>query len=203
MSRHAIDEVARVLGKTPTSRRRMLIAAAGALGFGHQESLASSRKRKDKSCPFLTKQCGNKCVKLLSDRKNCGYCGLKCSSGERCHMGHCEEICVPETCQSRNYECDIIGTGCGKTLSCGNCPTGLSCRHGQCVVVPPDPPLYPGQPCGSLSTCVQTYGPAYCGNNYFYGDGPQNCCLSSGGQCSSSRHCCGWSICVGGKCTDF
>lgn len=204
MSRHAIDDVARVLSASPTSRRRMLLAAVSAVALGHTDTFASSRKRKDKECPFLKMRCGNKCVNGLSDRKNCGHCGLKCASGERCNLGHCEEICVPETCESLDAECGFPGTGCGKTLNCGTCPQGLSCREGRCVVVPPDPPLYPGQRCYStLSTCVQTYGPAFCADNFYYDDGPLNCCLTSGGRCTSSRHCCGGSVCFDGKCTSY
>lgn len=203
MPRRSIDDLARLLGERPSSRRAMLLAAVTSVfGTSHSNALASSRKRKDKDCPFLKMRCGNKCVNGLSDRRNCGYCGLKCSSDERCSIGHCEALCVQETCESRNWTCDSI-TSCGKTLNCGNCPPGLSCRSGQCVVVPPPRPLNPGERCLESSQCVQTFGYATCSDNYFSDDGSRNCCLGSGGKCSSSRHCCGYGICFDGVCDNF
>lgn len=55
--------------------------------------------------------CGNACVALTSDERNCGSCGTRCDAGMVCLSGVC--TCVP-TC---------YGTNCGGDDGCGGtCP---------------------------------------------------------------------------------
>ncbi|MBI5548102.1 MAG: hypothetical protein HY901_29835 [Deltaproteobacteria bacterium] len=61
--------------------------------------------------------------------------------------------CVAKSCSSR---CGTIADGCGGTIVCGRCPSGMGCRNNTCVsncVSPTDPELClgAGATCGTLS----------------------------------------------------
>jgi len=43
-----------------------------------------------------------------------------------------ETQCIPETCNSLNYECGSISDGCGSNLDCGTCGSGYTCNSGEC-----------------------------------------------------------------------
>ncbi|QHO18938.1 hypothetical protein HN51_061637 [Arachis hypogaea] len=61
--------------------------------------------------------CGNRCVNVVSDRNNCGACGIRCAFNRQCCFGLCRDI---------NWS--ILN--CGK---CGHrCPYGVLCVFGMC-----------------------------------------------------------------------
>ncbi|URE35351.1 Stigma-specific protein, Stig1 [Musa troglodytarum] len=61
--------------------------------------------------------CKNHCRNVLSDRNNCGACGVRCGFGQLCCKGKCTAVA---------YDVD----------NCGNCGTvcqpGLRCEYGSC-----------------------------------------------------------------------
>jgi hypothetical protein len=67
-------------------------------------------------------------TKLESDSANCGSCGNACGTGTSCVGGTC--VCVPTTCAARNWNCGTAPDGCGGTLDCGTCTSGLTCGGG-------------------------------------------------------------------------
>ncbi|CAN4116659.1 unnamed protein product [Withania somnifera] len=61
--------------------------------------------------------CKTKCVNVLMDKQNCGFCGNKCKYNEAC----CKGQCVNTLFHKRH---------CG---SCNNkCQKGSSCAYGMC-----------------------------------------------------------------------
>ncbi|PIM98171.1 hypothetical protein CDL12_29353 [Handroanthus impetiginosus] len=75
------------------------------------------------SFPFSTKGsvgpdcCGKKCVNVMIDGLNCGFCGKKCKYQEIC----CKGLCVNPLSDEKN---------CGK---CNNkCESRSSCVYGMC-----------------------------------------------------------------------
>jgi Carboxypeptidase regulatory-like domain len=64
-------------------------------------------------------------TKLDSDPANCGSCGNVCATNETCSGGIC--ACVPTTCAAHAWNCGTAPDGCGGTLICGTCPSGLTC----------------------------------------------------------------------------
>jgi hypothetical protein len=82
---------------------------------------------------FNQTRCGNSCVNLSNDARNCGGCGVSCGFGyfETCRNGRCEcsnssQTKCGSSCVSLNSDSSNCG-GCG--VSCG---FGESCRNGQC-----------------------------------------------------------------------
>lgn len=82
------------------------------------------------ACPPGEVLCGTACVNLNTDRDNCGACGKRCPSGQRCSGG----ICCPTGQINCNGACVDIQRdpahcgGCGKA-----CKPGESCQSGQCA----------------------------------------------------------------------
>jgi hypothetical protein len=64
-------------------------------------------------------------TKLDSDPLNCGSCGVACGVHESCSGGVC--ACAPTTCAAHSWNCGTAPDGCGGTLNCGTCTTGLVC----------------------------------------------------------------------------
>ncbi|RWW21017.1 hypothetical protein GW17_00014841 [Ensete ventricosum] len=61
--------------------------------------------------------CKNHCRNVLSDRNNCGACGVRCGFGQLCCKGKCTAVA---------YDLN----NCGK---CGTvCQPGLRCEYGSC-----------------------------------------------------------------------
>ena len=94
-------------------------------------------------------------------------------------------ICASQTCEQQGIECGPAGDGCGNTIQCGTCTTGMSCGgggHGKCgMTTVPCPP----ETC--MSQSIQC-GPAGdgCGNEIQCGDCPTDyiCGLTMPGQCA-------------------
>jgi hypothetical protein len=108
---------------------------AGAMGAGGQGSGGNS------SCPVAGQMpCGNTCVDAQTDSNNCGGCGKKCDSGQRCTGGSCicDETSCPGGCCSGKV-CMAPGVqstnACGKPgATCVTCSSGsISCSAGTCV----------------------------------------------------------------------
>lgn len=49
-----------------------------------------------------------------------------------CPDGGCPEDCTPRSCSSVGAECGELANGCGQTVSCGRCPSGV-CSKNLCV----------------------------------------------------------------------
>src|SRR6266446_5982250 len=45
------------------------------------------------ACVGGTTACGDKCIELDVDPKNCGACGKACAAGEMCSAGKCATFC--------------------------------------------------------------------------------------------------------------
>jgi glucosylceramidase len=80
------------------------------------------------SCPNAQMACGEVCVAVMSDPKNCGGCGIPCSTGQICQNGTC-------TCLS-GMVCDGAcippdATHCGDCTT--TCPSGQVCNNNACT----------------------------------------------------------------------
>ncbi|RME26723.1 MAG: hypothetical protein D6806_05730, partial [Deltaproteobacteria bacterium] len=94
-------------------------------------------------CPGGRVQCAGQCVDVMSDRNNCGNCGVTCLSGQACELGQCT-ACSNE-CQQGQRQCvtgsqdefQVCGDPDGDTcLEWGppqSCPAGQICSQGQCI----------------------------------------------------------------------
>jgi hypothetical protein len=118
-------------------------------------------------------------VNLLSDAKNCGFCGNACAAGQQCSQAACVSECSAQQalCNGACVDLKSDGNNCG---SCGNaCDKGTVCGDGKC-----------GASCGAgqqlcSGSCVDTSSnPAHCG-------ACDNSCPSGPGATP---------ICVGGLC---
>ncbi|PIV99763.1 MAG: hypothetical protein COW42_10000, partial [Deltaproteobacteria bacterium CG17_big_fil_post_rev_8_21_14_2_50_63_7] len=49
------------------------------------------------SCDTGYTACSGKCVSLLTDKDNCGYCGVKCGTNQVCSNGTCVVTCPTGT----------------------------------------------------------------------------------------------------------
>lgn len=73
----------------------------------------------DNKCACRTglTRCGDSCLNLLTNERNCGACGASCAAGRTCCNGRCAD-----TNNNPNH--------CG---ACGRrCPTGVTCVNGAC-----------------------------------------------------------------------
>ena len=58
----------------------------------------------------------------------------KCASGKICQNDFCVVSgCAATTCTALSHTCGNWGDGCGGTLNCGTCASGLTCTNGACV----------------------------------------------------------------------
>lgn len=85
------------------------------------------------------KLCGTTCVDPQSDNANCGECGAKCDSGQRCSKGSCvcDKTSCPGGCCMGTFCIDPdaqSGAACGKPgTACLDCPSQSTCVAGDCV----------------------------------------------------------------------
>jgi hypothetical protein len=110
-----------------TSPFRVALAAllllAGALLPG---CLSSSELQ----CATGTVRCGDTCVAIQTDSKNCGACGAACSGGNVCVAGGCTCPAGQAVC---NGICTTIATDPGNCGACGvQCGQGFACNQGVC-----------------------------------------------------------------------
>jgi hypothetical protein len=96
-------------------------------------------------CPSDQRVCGANCTDTMTDRANCGACGVSCGSSMVCQGGRCSVQChTGETqcfdgCHNLSFDAQNCGT-------CGNaCSAGLSCNRSVCAPAPPTAiPTYSG-----------------------------------------------------------
>ncbi len=76
--------------------------------------------------------CNGRCVRLSSDRNNCGACGVRCKTNEYCSSGSCRRCAHPKrVCSNRCIDVSFDERNCGR---CGNrCSGGQVCDYGRCV----------------------------------------------------------------------
>lgn len=83
-------------------------------------------------CPSDRRACGATCTNLLTDRDNCGACGVSCFTGQICQAGRCLKECSfgESSCFDGCYNLSFDAQNCG---ACGNtCPFGLVCNQSVC-----------------------------------------------------------------------
>lgn len=95
----------------------------------------------DLTCSGRETACGNACVNVFTDRKNCGVCGRACRDGEICMDGRCGPACAGNgttLCDDRCIDLDTDMDNCG---ACGaECETllpnakGSLCSGGECIL---------------------------------------------------------------------
>ncbi len=92
-------------------------------------------------CPAAQSPCGDACVDLANDVKNCGACGTACDPGNVCVGGHCILTCALglTACSASDggaaAGCVNLKTDVGNCGACGKaCPPGNVCSNGQCAV---------------------------------------------------------------------
>jgi hypothetical protein len=125
--------------------------------------------------PVPCSTCGNKCVDLQTDSKNCGTCGKICEGGTTCSAG----ACVP-TCNNTQKVC---GTSCvdiqNDPNNCGDCAhrcdPGNLCVTGICQ----------GTCSAGYATCLTDAGTPYCAD---LGQDSRNCGACGHG-CGTAEAC--------------
>jgi hypothetical protein len=94
----------------------------------------------DLGCSGRETACGNSCVDLLSDKKNCGVCGRTCGAQEICLGARCGPACTGDktlcgdTCTDLDTDmnnCGTCGTECETFLPNAK---GSLCMGGECVL---------------------------------------------------------------------
>src|SRR5439155_25885653 len=83
-------------------------------------------------CPNGT-PCGDRCVDLLSDPRNCGACGITCNAQGVCNQGKCALPCAMglTACSGACVNLQTDNNNCGKcTIVCAN---GMACAGGACA----------------------------------------------------------------------
>ncbi len=96
------------------------------------------------TCQGTQQVCGNACIDVAADARNCGACGMACGAGQVCVTGRCQADC-PEGQQICGDVCANPQTDRAHCGGCGmRCPSGQVCAAGQCSLE-----------CGpSLARCV-------------------------------------------------
>jgi len=128
-----------------------------------------------KLCGPGTAQCGDRCVDVSLDPKNCGLCGKACATGEVCSSGACGLSCTGGTtkCGDRcvDTKSDALNCGgCGTDAGANRCGSGTVCSDGNCALTCADnlvacnggcvDPLTSRQFCGATDGCGEGAGSA-------------------------------------------
>ncbi len=118
------------------------------------------------------------CIDMLTDRQNCGGCGIACASGQVCSEGTCAATCQPGLvdCNQSCVDPKTSGQHCGATAGCGAdagssgtvCPSGQVCTDGTCQTTclanevqcngSCIDPLTNPEFCGAKGSCTTTTG---------------------------------------------
>jgi hypothetical protein len=96
-------------------------------------------------CPSDQRACGASCTDTMTDRTNCGACGVSCGSSMVCQGGHCSARC--RTGETQCFDgCHNLSSDAQNCGTCGNaCPVGLTCNTSVCVpALPTAIPTYAG-----------------------------------------------------------
>ncbi|WP_163992553.1 MXAN_6577-like cysteine-rich protein [Pyxidicoccus caerfyrddinensis] len=164
------------------------------------------------TCPAGQVTCGDRCIDVRSDAKNCGACGTTCGPEEVCEGGACEctegrercgNVCIDTRQNDRN--CGACGVTCGAGQFCRDgrcqCPSGLGLCGERCVDTRKDT-----QNCGACNTrcganqvctdgrCGCTGSLTLCGGQCVETDTDEQNCRTCGTRCGPSQQC------VGGRC---
>jgi hypothetical protein len=89
-------------------------------------------------CPSGKTSCSGKCVDLLTDPSNCGFCGQDCNlpyggAGHLCHAGVCDPcpydslFCDGKCVEISQNNCGACGHACGAGQTCQFSPYPGSC----------------------------------------------------------------------------
>jgi hypothetical protein len=96
-------------------------------------------------CPSDRRACNTNCTDILTDRSNCGACGVPCNFSQICRQGMCMETCPTDqaSCFNGCHNLSYDAQNCG---ACGNsCPVGLACNKSVCApTLPTTIPTYAG-----------------------------------------------------------
>ncbi|MFO0605271.1 MAG: hypothetical protein U0324_18980 [Polyangiales bacterium] len=142
--------------------------AAGDAGAGMDA--ATSSRAVCRACPASDPDvCGNACVNLRTDTRNCGRCGTLCAGGEVCMsssapgdagvrdggasgaVAFCQQMCPAgqDFCPGRG--CSNRMTDPNNCGACGNaCMAGQSCTGGRCICAGAGNLSY----CSAINRCV-------------------------------------------------
>ena len=150
-----------------------------------------SAKTCSPACDSNRRCCGETCIDVLTDPKNCGICGVACPDGIACVDGKCD---VKPTCQcSDGKVCDENGdcvVKCGSSL----CRLDESCCGNTCTT------LDTVKHCGSCDNACQGNAP-FCQ----YGACADKCspqtCEAQSAQCGTVNDGCGNALDCG-SCAD-
>lgn len=150
-----------------------------------------SAKTCSPACDSNRRCCGETCIDVLTDPKNCGTCGVACPEGIACVDGKCD---VKPTCQcSDGKVCDENGdcvVKCGSSL----CRPDESCCGNTCTT------LDTVKHCGSCDNACQGNAP-FCQ----YGACADKCspqtCEAQSAQCGTVNDGCGNALDCG-SCAD-
>lgn len=128
------------------------------------------KKQPPDECKALGKNCGTIKSACTGLDVSCG----DCPTGEVCNAnGVCGKPCTPKTCAVDfvGKECGTFDDGCGSTVKCGNCASGV-CNQTT-------------NTCCAASTCAANY-PGKCGNDLANGCGSSSldCVCPNGTTCT-------------------
>jgi len=91
------------------------------------------------TCPSGNTACGDSCVVVSRDPKNCGTCGNACPAGQVCTQGQCLLDCLGgatkcgDTCTDTKIDtqnCGACGKACDAGLFCSGSTCGSTCGSG-------------------------------------------------------------------------
>ena len=92
-------------------------------------------------CSGRETACGNSCVNLFTDKKNCGVCGRTCGSEQICVNARCGPACTKSGTSLCNDKCVDLDTDMENCGACGTeCKTflpnakGALCTNGECKI---------------------------------------------------------------------
>jgi hypothetical protein len=95
----------------------------------------------DLMCSGRETACGNSCVNLFTDKKNCGVCGRTCGSEQICVNARCGPACMESGTSLCNDKCVDLDTDMENCGACGTeCKTflpnakGSLCTNGVCKI---------------------------------------------------------------------
>lgn len=150
-----------------------------------------SAKTCSPACDSNRRCCGETCIDVLTDPKNCGTCGVACPDGIACVDGKCD---VKPTCQcSDGKVCDENGdcvVKCGSSL----CRPDESCCGNTCTT------LDTVKHCGSCDNACQGNAP-FCQHGACADKCSPQTCEAQSAQCGTVNDGCGNALDCG-SCAD-